>query len=312
MMKQAIKPLFLLLPILLVAGGSFILAQQLSDDEYNPEVTDPAWPEGEGPVVGIDEAHGNFHTAEGRYAPFARLLGRDGYVVTSFDQAFSAESLAGLKILVISNPLAERNLEDWSLPTPSAFTGEEMDAVVAWVDKGGSLFLVADHMPFPGAAGDLAARFGVTFSNGFAGENKQLGSITFTREAGDLAEHAITRGRNEREQIHSVINFAGSAFRAGETFQPLLTLDETAMSLEPKKAWEFDDDTPRVPVAGWLQGAVARHGQGRIAVFGEAAMFSAQRAGEERRPMGMNAPEAGENPQFLLNVMHWLSGLLDD
>jgi hypothetical protein len=52
-------------------------------------------------------------------------------------------------------------------------------------------------------------------------------------------------------------------------------------------------------------------GKGRVAVFGEAAMFSAQLAGPKKSPMGMNAPIAKQNPQFLLNVMHWLSGLLD-
>ncbi len=39
-------------------------------------------------------------------------------------------------------------------------------------------------------------------------------------------------------------------------------------------------------------------------------MFSAQVAGPAKRPMGMNAPGAEENFQFVLNVMHWLSGLL--
>ena len=48
----------------------------------------------------------------------------------------------------------------------------------------------------------------------------------------------------------------------------------------------------------------------RVAVFGEAAMFSAQLAGPDKRQMGMNAPIASKNPQFLLNVMHWLSGKL--
>jgi hypothetical protein len=28
--------------------------------------------------------------------------------------------------------------------------------------------------------------------------------------------------------------------------------------------------------------------------------------------MGMNDPEAGQNAQFVLNVLHWLSGLLPD
>jgi hypothetical protein len=47
-------------------------------------------------------------------------------------------------------------------------------------------------------------------------------------------------------------------------------------------------------------------GKGRLAVFGEAGMFSAQLAGPRQR-MGMNAPGAEQNHQLLLNVMHWLS-----
>ena len=31
----------------------------------------------------------------------------------------------------------------------------------------------------------------------------------------------------------------------------------------------------------------------------------------ERTLMGMNRPDAAENPQFLLNVMHWLSELIE-
>jgi hypothetical protein len=49
-------------------------------------------------------------------------------------------------------------------------------------------------------------------------------------------------------------------------------------------------------------------GSGRTAFFGEAAMFTAQRSGNER--MGMNAALAEQNFQFVLNVMHWLSGIL--
>ncbi len=28
--------------------------------------------------------------------------------------------------------------------------------------------------------------------------------------------------------------------------------------------------------------------------------------------MGMNVPDAAQNYQFLLNVIHWLSGLIED
>ena len=37
-------------------------------------------------------------------------------------------------------------------------TSDEITAVAAWVREGGALLLIADHMPFPGAAGTLASR----------------------------------------------------------------------------------------------------------------------------------------------------------
>ena len=46
-------------------------------------------------------------------------------------------------------------------------------------------------------------------------------------------------------------------------------------------------------------------GKGRVVVFGEAAMFSAQVVKEDNGEewlMGMNAPDAQQNEQFLLNV----------
>jgi hypothetical protein len=37
---------------------------------------------------------------------------------------------------------------------------EEMKLIKKWVKKGGSLFLIADHMPMAGAASELASVFG--------------------------------------------------------------------------------------------------------------------------------------------------------
>jgi len=35
-------------------------------------------------------------------------------------------------------------------------------------------------------------------------------------------------------------------------------------------------------------------------------MFSAQLAGPNRSPVGLNRPEARQNNQLLLNIIHWL------
>jgi hypothetical protein len=75
----------------------------------------------------------------------------------------------------------------------------------------------------------------------------------------------------------------------------------------PQVAWQFTEQTPRVAVEGWCQGATLRFGKGRVALFGEAAMFTAQLAGPNRAPVGMNAPQAPQNAQFLLNVVRWLT-----
>jgi hypothetical protein len=206
-----------------------------------------------------------------------------------------------IDVLVISNALHERNEKDWSLPTPSAFTTEEIAVVRSWVESGGSLLLIADHMPWPGAAADLARAFGVEFSNGFAGTPAgDVGPLRFDRNTG-LQDSSVTRG------IQAVMTFTGSAFRAPPAAQPLLVFGHGLVSHQTRQAWKFPPDTPKVPIEGWCQGALIERGKGRVAVFGEAGMFTAQLRGPERLPMGMNVPEASENAPFVLNLMHWLA-----
>ena len=176
---------------------------------------------------------------------------------------------------------------------------------------GNALFLIADHMPFPGCNEKLAAAFGVRWNNGFVMDEKpQAGAITFKRADGALVDHAIIDGRNKNERIDSVTTFTGSAFQGTGEMQPLFVLGATYISKMPNVAWQFTPETPQLSVHGWQQGAVLKFGKGRVVFCGEAAMFSAQLAGPNRTPMGMNAPIAAQNAQFLLNVMHWLSGLL--
>jgi len=294
-----------------VVLSSSLTAQQVADTLFKPIVGAPAFKEGAGPTVLIDEAHYNFHTMNGRYLAFTRLLQRDGYVVKPHLGQFTRADLDRAKILVIANALAKQNEEDWYLPTPSAFDSSEIAAVRDWVKDGGSLWLIADHMPFPGAAGPLAAEFGIIMGNGFALDPEtEEGRMRFARFDNSLVDHPITRGRNQAERIDSVIAFTGQAFRFENKGEPLMTLGRNIVLLMPEVAWQFSKLTPSISASGMLQGAVVSFGKGRVAAFGEAAMFSAQVSGPERRSAGMNDPSAPQNAQFVLNVLHWLSGLL--
>ena len=289
--------------IVLLTAAGIVSAQQVADLKYRPPIPRPAYEAGKGPRVAIDKAHHNFHTAEGRYKPFAELLRRDGYRVDGLRQPFSAESLKDVDVLVISNALHERNAEDWSPPNPSAFTKDEIAVLHGWVEKGGALFLIADHAPFPAAASDLARAFGVEFSNGhaIAGHWNRDRKETFEPGTG-LKESTITRGRTDEEKVTKVATFTGSAFKPPKGATPVLVFGAKSESHERNAGGKA---AKTVPIEGWCQGAVMTVSKGRVAVFGEAAMFSAQRAGKE--PMGMNAPQAKQNHQLLLNVMHWLS-----
>ena len=300
--------------LLLLAAGLFVStlhAQQVADRAYLARVAAPAYAFASGPVVLLDEAHTNFHTLTGRYLVFGRVVAADGYQVRPNRVPFSAAALTDARVLVIANALNAANANTWELPTPSAFTANEIAAVQDWVRAGGSLLLIADHMPFPGAAHDLAAAFGIRMLNGFAYDStRTISRMRYARADGSLASHPITAGRSTAEGVDSVIAFTGQAFRVDAPGRALMTLGAGTTVLEPRVAWQFDDKTPTERGDGLLQGAAVPFGKGRVAVFGEAAMFSAQVAGPQRNPVGMNDPGAPQNAQFLLNVMHWLTGLL--
>jgi len=76
----------------------------MADPNFDAKVAKPAYSKN-GPKVLFDEAHHNFYTTSGRYKPFADVISNDGYRVTANKQKFSAETLKGYAILVISNAL---------------------------------------------------------------------------------------------------------------------------------------------------------------------------------------------------------------
>lgn len=300
--------MYVILIILFSAICAF--SQQLPDTAFSPPIANPAFAAGKGPVVAIDAAHYNFHTADGRYQAFAKLLRRDGFRVEGFDKTFSQDALAEIDILVIANALARANTDadpschGWALPTEDAFTQEEIAAAHAWVMNGGSLLLIADHMPFPGCTQTLAEAFGIRLTNGFAIDTTNEMNFTFSHANHGLGKHAITNG------IDSVRSFTGEAIQPDSGMIPLMILKPATVILMPSVAWEFNEQTAQLDCSGWYQGAVKQFGKGRVAVFGEAAMFSAQLAGPNKNPVGMNNPEAPQNAQFLLNTLHWLANRL--
>ena len=281
-----------------------VAAQQQADLTFDTSVKNPAYTAAH-PKVLFDEAHFNFHTASGRYKPFADLITNDGYRVTPNKEKFTRQSLQGFNVLVIANAgAAQAESADRTRP---AFTEEECDAVRDWVREGGALLLIADHAPAGAAAEILGLRFGVNMSKGFTADpinyervTLNPGWIRFSLTQKNLGDHPITRGRNADERVKSVLSFTGQSLSGPKDSTALLKLSDQA----------YDVDEPGNPLAkivsaaGRAQALALPFGKGRLVVFGEAAMLTAQ-----NQNFGLNYPGTDDR-QLVLNVMHWLTGLL--
>lgn len=311
--------MFLPLVVLAFCGAAHAQSQ-VSDPEFKPSVARPAFASN-GPVVVLDEAHDNFHTAAGRYKPFADLLRADGFTVREGKAKFDRDSLRGSKILVIANARSQAG---------AAFTDAEGVALQDWVREGGALLLVADHAPFGGAAESLAARFGVGMGKGWVFQRADTAAgmttqIDFDRASGSLADHPITRGRGPDEAVSVIRAFTGQSLKPPADAVVLMRLGETAreapdtagLGLAARAIADKDERglEPFPSVAGRAQGLAMTVGRGRVVVLGEAGMLSAQVVqfppGDARQTIHMGMNVAGyDNQKFATNLMRWLAGVL--
>ena len=281
---------------------------QPADSVFDATVTRPAFAKEQGSVVAIDAAHSNFHTATGRYRPFAELLRNDGFRVIANTTPFTNASLQSINVLVIANALATPNHQG---PGGAAFTYEEQTALHEWVKSGGRLLLIADHEPMGSVAKSLAQRFGVDMSTGRTHDDPHSdwtsGSPTwlvFQRDTGAIiGDHPITNGRDEQERIRRVVTFTGQSLKGPPGSVALLPLASGAMDRI---------DGKDVPADGRAQGIAMNVGAGRLVVFGEAAMFTAQIASAPGTPdlrFGFTWPR-NDDKQLALNTVRWLAGVL--
>ncbi|NVJ89386.1 MAG: DUF4350 domain-containing protein [Flavobacteriaceae bacterium] len=293
---------FTLLLIFILSFYSFN-AQQRAEVIEVPKFKNPKFETNNGPQIYVDHLHNNFHKISGRFKPFADLMKNDGYKVDSLS---NYNQLSITDILVISNALNLKNIGNWRRPIYDAFTAEEISMLKKWVESGGSLLLIADHMPMAGAAKTLAKAFGFEFCDGFAFLNKkqQNSPDIFSIENKRLLSNNLIN-----EEFFSLTSFTGSSFSIPKNAQGILKFTKDDYCLAPEVAWQFNKDTPRTSLENKYQGAILEYGKGKIAVFGEAAMFTAQTVTNESGTFkfGFHSKNAPNNINFIRELMYWLS-----
>lgn len=285
--------------LILCCWGTISIAQQEVDLDFTIVVKEPRYSNQSDVQVGIDASHNNLHTLEGGFAPFGNLLRADGYQLVSLAK-IDELTLKPLKILVIVNALHSSNVGNWKRPIADAFSKNEIDKIEIWVKNGGRLLLIADHMPYAGAANSLAKKFGFNYLDGFVmGSTETWPPESYSKQRGNLFETEIT------ENIDSLAGFTGSALVIPNQAITIARFPLTHRLLIPEVAWQFNDNTTTHPITDVVMGAIMKYGKGKVAIFTEAAMFTAQIV-QNRFKVGFNSPRAPQNLQFVLNTIHWL------
>src|SRR5712691_5298278 len=320
------KPVRFFLLSLFLCSCTTAQGGQMADPNFDAKVAHPAYAKN-GPKVLFDEAHNNFHTTSGRYKPFADLITNDGYQITSNKQKFSAETLKGFDILVISNALGAPRMNQPEASNP-AFTDGECDAVRDWVKGGGALLLIADHAPMGAANQILAQRFGVDMRSAFTSdsvnydkESGNQGFLVYSRDNGLLMDHPITKGRDASERINRIMTFTGQSIKGPAGSTVLLKLADTAKDTPPPSQADIQaaiekarqGGQPQLPppngmnlppgatmvrvqvpenaaisAAGRAQGIAFNFGKGRAVVLGEEAMLYAKKTRRGGMKFGIN------------------------
>ena len=317
MMRPRSKIAWVVVVLLLAAGWLMLLNRPLAyDRHYDTHVAQPAYTNN-GPVVLYDQAHRNVHKADGAYKPLIDMMRHDGYQVRVLEQPLSASSLTGASVLAIVAAQGANDTND--MP---AFKEAEITALDDWVKAGGSLLLITDHWPFGPAVVPLAQRFGVRVGTGLVEDetyhDAERGNshLIFAEDNGLLKDHPVVRGRNDSERVHRVLTFTGTSIQGPDGAVPFLELSESAIEYPPtpptvdkkggnvRVSMNYGDP---VPTRG-AQGITMEHGKGRIVILAEAGMLRAER-GKKGMLVGMNVP-GYDNRQLALNIMHWLSRVI--
>lgn len=298
------KYYLLFLLIMLSACAS----QQRPDNSYDVSVKDPAFTTLH-PVVEVDEAHNNTHTISGTYRPFARLISNDGTTVRNNDQPFSTGSLTHIDLLVIANAKGGKHDDKQE----AAFSPAECAAVKQWVERGGSLLLIADHYPFGSAAENLSQQFGVHMFNGETTDTIYGGGsfndrLVFSSKNQLLTMNEITQGTKSSDAANTVVADRGQSLSIPDSSIVLLKLSPASFHALPDSIWKDGDKTytrfaDPVPAYGNCQGVAMKFGKGKVIILGEASMLTAQTFEGEK--FGMNAGD-NDNKQFTLNIVRWL------
>ncbi|WP_428407520.1 hypothetical protein [Hyphococcus sp.] len=271
-----------------------------------------------GTRVLIDRFHETIYQEEG-FATGAHvmleIMGRDGFSVAYADAALSAATLEDSDVLIIHGlPNEKSELPNGAVFWKSPLSGEEIEAIVRFVDNGGGLYLSLSHFPNGSGAAPLLEAFAVKFRDGYV-YSEEYPSFNdpedgrcshyfgMSREDGTLnPEHPLIENGLKVEKVDYLCGAA--IFREPE---------DAVLSFPPGTANHFHGKASEGDVyetSDHYAGMIAfDYGKGKVVVSGDQGMFRdfifTFDTGE-RVYVTITSPD-NDNANLFVNMMRWLS-----
>ena len=203
--------------------------------------------------VGIDEAHANRHTMDGslwRFHGVFRQAGDDDrqYRFRRTTAPFQHSDRHELDIWVVAGVNED-------------ISSDEVDAMVDWVESGGSLWLMMDHPPYVVPYEELACELGFDVIDHAVGSRLEREGTTVELTGDLLTGHPVIDGPFGRvERLEAAW---GTAFPVPRDARVV--------------AWAPDDAVSSTGYTGRLAMIASREvGAGRVLLTGETSMFTCQ------------------------------------
>ncbi|MFM2400921.1 MAG: hypothetical protein RI950_437 [Bacteroidota bacterium] len=293
-----------LLLLSLLVSSFCLQAQMINDPSFDSKVLQPFYKNNSGPKVLIDGGHHNFFVQKSLMNPFVDLVKSDGYNPQIDSLPFTKKHLATYGVVVLDAAFPFDYGTKRELGDMKAYSTEEIELIYNYVNKGGSLLILAEKSPMINAMESLLNKFGITASYGTIADtlyqDKKFGKnvIHYSKENGRLTgDHPILKGRNASEEINHIVMITGSAFK-GKDYTNLLP---TSSAAQMGNAGVF------TPVEqGSSMGLAGKVGKGKLVVLSDTEIFIAMLFSKDKVKVGMQMPEY-DLKQFALNIMHWLS-----
>ena len=195
------------------------------------------------------------HPEDSSYVKAAAALAGDFEVGANVEAQIDAELLAGTDVLVVAHPSEER----WEATVPGGspvLTPAEMDAIEAFVAAGGGLIVLAEteQEKYGNNTSELLARFGIEVENATVQDyERHLEAPSWI--LADLERNGAGNGADLLARVDSACFYRAGTLALTNGAAPIARASSTATS-------------PGAPLA-----AVARHGEGRVAVVADSDLF---------------------------------------